>query len=131
MKSISQYIFEAFKINSKTVTKQESNPEDPSTWDVGDILSGTFGYSMTFPIFYYIVKRTRSQFTLVKLSKKIVSGHHNGSFEEIPDELKREKDLKGEQIRARLSKRPSSYLKVDGHYMHLWDGEPVWGNDMD
>jgi len=130
MKHIIEYLFEKLKINKDTQNKN-SDPEDPSTWQPGDILSGTFGYSMTLPIFYYIVKRTTSQFTLVKLSKKIVSGHHNGSFEEVPDESKLEKDLKGKEIRARLSKNSGSYLKVDGHYMHLWDGEPVWGNDMD
>lgn len=131
MKSIIQFLNEGFKINSKTVTKQDSDPNKPSTWGPGDILSGTFGYSMTLPVFYYIVKRTNTQFTLVKLSKKVVSGHHNGSFEEVPDESKLQKDLKGEQIRARLSKRGGNYLKVDGHFMHLWDGKPVWGNDLD
>ena len=129
MKHIIEYLFEKLKINKDT--QYNSDPEDPSTWKPGDILSGTFGYSMTLPIFYYIVKRTTSQFTLVKMSKKIVSGHHNGSFEEVPDESKLQKDLKGQEIRARLPKNHGSYLKVDGHYMHLWDGEPVWGNDMD
>ena len=130
MKKLSNYITEKFKINSKSVSK-ESDPDNPKTWDVGDILGGTYGWSMTLPIFYEIVKRTTSQFTLVKLSKKVVSGHHNGSFEEIPDESKREQDLKGKQIRARLSKNLTHSLKVDGHYVSLWDGKPIWGNDLD
>ena len=130
MKQLKEYIIEKFKISSKNISKQ-SDPEDPSTWDVSDILAGTFGYSMTLPVFYEVVKRTPSQFTLVKLSKKVVSGHHNGSFEEIPDESKRAQDLKGNQIRARLSKNTSHYLKVDSAYVRLWDGKPVWGNDLD
>lgn len=129
MKHITQYILEKFKISKDT--KLSSDPDDISTWKEGDILYGTFGYSMTIPVFYKVIKRTNLQFTVVKLSKKIVSGHRNGDFYEVPDDTKLEKDLKGTQYRGRIRKKGKNILKIDDVYCHLWDGEPVYGNDLD
>lgn len=130
MKQLTDYILESFKINSKVVKKNNEKPKDNDDWEVGDILSGTYGYNMTLPIFYKIVKRTAKMIIVVKLSKKLHSGHYNGSFEEVPNETKEEQDLKGHQYRAKL-KDGKDYAMVDGHFVKLWDGKPVWGNDMD
>lgn len=129
MKSLNNYLIEKFQLSSNNTKNSSKDPADPSTWEVGNILSGTFGYSMTLPVFYKIIKRTAKQFTVVKLSKKLVSGHYNGSFEEEPDLSKSEKDLKGQEYKARINKW--GRVSVDGTHVRLWDGEPVWGNDLD
>ena len=124
--SLNDYILEKFKINSSNINAKEEDLSDPTGWKEGDILSGTFGYNMTIPIFYKIIKRTAKSFTLQKLAKKLVSGHYNGSFEEIPDE---NKEAKSKPINARINKY--NHVMADRVFLHKWDGKPVWGNDMD
>ena len=127
MNNLKDYILEKFKVTSKNASDQkEEDLSDPTYWEKGDILSGTFGYSMTIPIFYKIIKRTVKSFTLQKLAKKLVSGHYNGSFEEIPDE---NKEAKSKPINARINKY--NHVMADRVFLHKWDGKPVWGNDMD
>ena len=130
MINIIEFIQEKLKIDKDIEVGPDKKPDDPDTWGVGDILAGTWGYNMTLPIFYKIIKRTSKMITCVELSQKLASGHYNGSFETIPDDSKLDKDLKREQIKAKL-KDGSNYVKVKGHYVHLWDGKPVWGNDLD
>ena len=129
MINIKDFIFEKLKLNKDIEIGADKKEDDPTTWDVGDILSGTFGYSMTIPVFFKVIKKTAKQFTVVKLSKKLASGHYNGSFEEVPDESKLDQDLKRNQIRARINKR--NHLVIDDVYVSLWDGKPVHGDDMD
>ena len=105
----------------------EKDPNDPSTWEVGDILSGTFGYSMILPRFYKIIKRTAKSFTVVRLEGKIVSGHRNGQWEEIAtDDLYDENEP---PITARINKHGTVHVK--DVYVTLWDGKPIYGDDMD
>lgn len=129
MKHISNFIFEALKVTSKSKVSSDADPGNPNTWGEGDVLSGQYGYNMTIPVFYKVIKKTARQFTVVKLSKKLVSGHYNGSFKEIPDDKKLEQDLKGTQYRARINKHNN--LVINDVYVHLWDGKPVYGDDMD
>ena len=128
MKDLNAYLFEYLlgKDNPEAISKGK-DPEDPDTWDVGDILAGTYGYSMTLPRFFKIVKRTPSQFTLVRLRGKIVSGHRNGQWEEVATD----EEYGGKPVICRLRKGRSS-LKVDNYvYVKLWDGKPLYGDDMD
>lgn len=129
MINITKFILEKLKINKDMEVGPDKKADDPDTWEVGDILFGTWGYNMTLPAFFKVIKKTAKQFTVVKLSKKLASGHYNGSFEEIPDDSKLESDLKKLPIKARINKRNN--LVIDGVYVRLWDGKPVWGNDMD
>lgn len=129
MIDIKDYILEGFRINKDTDVK-DRDPEDPSTWEEGDILSGTSGYSMTIPYFFKIIKKTPSGFSSVKLSKKLDSGHYNGSFTEVPDDSKLEKDLKGKVYRT-IVRKGKKWCKVDDVFVHLWNGKPVHGDDMD
>ena len=126
LSSLNDYILEKFKINSSNINAKEEDLSDPTNWEEGDILSGTFGYNMTIPIFYKIIKRTTKSFTLQKLAKKLVSGHYNGSFEEIPDE---NKEAKSKPINVRINKY--NHVVADRVFLHKWDRKPVWGNDMD
>ena len=130
MKTVLSFIQEKLVFNKNTKEKQSNKKsDDPTTWEVGDILSGTWGYNMTIPEFYKIVKKTPSGFSLIHLTKKLVDGHHNGSFKEAPDDSKLESDMKQKPKSCRI--RHGKYIKCDNCYLHFWDGEPVWGNDMD
>lgn len=128
MKNIFNFITEKLVINKSSKAKNK-NPEDPSTWEVNDILSGTWGYNMIIPEFYKIVKKTPAGFSLIQLSKKLADGHYNGRFAEVPDDSKLESDMKQKPKSCRI--RRGKYIKCDNCYLHLWNGEPVWGDDMD
>lgn len=129
MKTIYDFLFEKLVITNDSTSKKARDPEDPSTWQVNDVLSGTWGYNMTIPEFYKIVKKTPAGFSLIHLTKKLVGGHYNGSFEEAPDDSKLTQDMKQKPKSCRI--RRGKYVKCDNCYLHLWNGEPVWGNDMD
>lgn len=106
--------------------KDEKKANDPDTWDVGDILCGTFGSTMSLPRWFKVVKRTNKQFTCIRLKGKIVSGKMNGQWKEIATEEKYDdKEYKG-----RVTKWGS--LRIDDTLMHLWDGKtPLYCDDQD
>lgn len=133
MKSIIYFLNEALiKKDTKLDKNSYKKPDDPNTWTVGDTLYGVSHYSMTLPYFYKVIKKTAKTFTLVELTAKLASGHYNGYFSEVPDDSKLEKDLKGEQIRARINKYNNLVVgKSSKIYLKLWDGEPVEGCDLD
>ena len=129
MKNLKDKILEKLVINKSSKAKKDKIADDPSTWEVGDILSGTWGYNTTIPEFYKIVKKTPAGFSLIHLSKKLADGHYNGSFQEEPDNNKLEQDMKQKPKSCRI--RKGKWVKCDNCYLRLWNGEPVWGNDMD
>ena len=133
MKSIIYFLNEALiKKDTKLDKNSYKKADDPNTWTVGDTLYGVSHYSMTLPYFYKVIKKTAKTFTLVELTAKLASGHYNGYFSEVPDESKLEKDLKGEQIRARINKYNNLVVgKSSKIYLKLWNGEPVEGCDLD
>ena len=93
MKSIIKYFNEALiKKTTKIKTTGYKKPDDPNTWEEGDVLYGVSHYSMTLPYFYKVIKKTAKTFTLVELTAKLASGHYNGYFSEVPDDSKLEKD---------------------------------------
>ena len=116
-------ILERLHVNKDT---KEIKPDDPSQWEVGDILAGTFGYTISCPVFYKIIKRTAKQFTVARIPGKIISGHRNGQWKEIADE---KATPEKETINARINKNGN--VIVDGVYVRLWDGTPLQGDDMD
>ena len=126
MKNIKDFIKESFKIGiNKMVDTYKIDKEKPQFWEVGDILYGTRGYTMTLPCFFRIKKKTPKGFTIVELEEKIVSGHRNGQWKSVAD-------LEGEESKpanVRINKWGS--VKLDRTYLHYWDGKPVCGDDMD
>ena len=126
MKKLYNFICEKLLISKDTQKQVDKKADDPSTWDVGDILAGTAGYSMQLPRFYKITKITPKMVTAVRIHGKIVSGHRNGQWEEVADE--NSKPI-GEPCRGKV--RPSGSVKLDGTYLHLWNGKPLSGDDMD
>ena len=98
----------------------------PENWEVGDIICGTIGWNMCLPRWYKIIKRTNKKFTCIRVAGKIVSGHYNGQWEEVPTDEQYEKN----EFTGMINKHGS--VKIDGTYVHLWDGKtPLHGDDMD
>ena len=101
---------------------------------VGDILAGTWGYSMVIPVFYQVVKVTDKRIKLVELEKRMVS--HDGYGQrgyEVPIQAVR--DLDAEDVIARPSKDEKGEWvvgnKSDHLYIKKWDGRPVWADYCD
>lgn len=128
MKNLVKYINEKLVISKKLKEYQQRDPNDASSYAVGDILCGSYGYSMTLPMFYKIIKATAKTYTCIRIPGKIVSGHRNGQWEEIPDESQIDK-YKDNPVRARINKH--NRLVIDRIYLQLWDGKPLHGDDMD
>ena len=128
MNNLKEYIIEKFKI-SKDIANKESNPDDPTTWQVGDILVTSGGYNMILVDFFEIVSKTAKSFKLKKLKNKTISG--NGwQGECVPDEG--HYDTKEGEITCRINKYGS--VRIGGHYGHtayLWDGKPQHYDHMD
>lgn len=131
MRTLLQYINEFLstetekdpeEIRKNTVKKED----DPNTWEVGDILYGIFGATMTLPRWYKIIKRTNKQFTCIRLKGKTTSGHKNGQWTEIAtDEPHDDTEYTG-----RITKWGG--LRIDDVLMHLWDGKKeLHGDDQD
>lgn len=112
------------KNNPIAICEERSN-DNPNTFEIGDILAGTAGYSMTLPRFYKIIKRTAKQFTCIRLEGKIVSGHKNGQWEEVPSDQRYDDKF----YTCRINKWGS--IRIDGHTVRVWDGTPLMGDDMD
>ena len=124
MNSLSEYILEKFKI-SKDITSHESDPDDPTTWGVGDILFTSWGYDMTIVDYYEIIKATGKSFVVKHLKDKIVSGsRQRGESMPILGEYESDKE-----IRCKISKY--NYLKIDGEFAHLWNGKSQHTDTMD
>ena len=126
MKNIYSFISEKLKINSDTIKNTtESNPSDPNTWRIGDIVYTSWGYNMTIVDYYEIIKRTGKGFTFRKLKDKIVSG--NGfQGKSVPLEGEYEND---KEIKCRINKWGS--VRIEDSTAHLWDGEPIYYDHLD
>lgn len=127
MKNLKDIITEKLKLD-KNIKITKKDPEDPFTWDVGDIVCCIAGYSMCLPRFYQITKKTPKMLVVKRMSGKIISGSRNGQWEEIADE----KAPLGDEYKGRIMQRGNyKYVRIDGHSVHLWDGKPLHGDDMD
>lgn len=101
---------------------------------VGDILAGTWGYSMVIPIFYEVTKVTDKRLKLVELEKRMVS--HDGYGQrgyEVP--VLATRDLDAREVIARPSKYGKGEWvvggKYDRQYIEKWNGRPVWADYCD
>ena len=127
MKNLKDIVLEKLIINKDTNFKG-ADKEDPSSWEVGDIVCGTAGYSMSLPRFYKITRMTPKGIVVKKMSGKIISGHRNGQWEEVADETK----PLGDEYKGRIIHKGNyKYVRIDGQSVHLWDGKPLYGDDMD
>ena len=122
MKTIINYIQEKLKItkDTKIISKIKN---DPSTWDVGDIIWFT-GHHVEF---YKIIKRTSKQFELHNIPVKLVSGYFNSYKYECVPEIEKESEY---ITKGRITK--DSNLRIDKRtgYAELWDKNPVIGHGI-
>ena len=125
MKQINVYINEKLIIHKDM--DQQRDPNDPSTWQEGDILCGTWSWTMCLPEWYVIKKRTPKMFTIQEIPGKIVSGHKNGQWEEIANINAKPE---GKEIRVKINSNGEVWNKRV--HLTLWDGKtPLHGDDMD
>ena len=90
----------------------------------GAILYTSFGYNMTIVHFYQIVKRSGTTVYLKRLKNDYITG---GGITGKVTTKKDDFDNGDKEIyRCRI---PNG--KIDGHYIHLWNGRPVYYNSMD
>lgn len=109
------------KTQTEEIKSSKKNPNDPYTWEVGDILAGSTHFYGIIPHFYKIIKKTAKMFTVVRLEGKLVSGQYDGRFKEIAsDELYNDKEQRV------LIREP---LKINDVFVSLWDGSPIYGDD--
>lgn len=114
---LSEYLLESI-LSKKTDMYDKSNPDDPATWKVGDILFGQIGDEWYIPIWYKITGKTEKTFTCRRLTGKVVSGNKSGQWEEVPtDEEYESKDY--------VLKLKNN--KIQGVELSLWEGDPVSG----
>ena len=97
----------------------------------GQILSGDFGYSMSLPSFYRVVKRTNSTAVLQKLRSVrrpvMDDSGYTGDFYAVPgqpDETPFKKKIKKDGFNEIVE---GAY----GETLRLWNGKPTRGNDYD
>ena len=119
MKTIINYIQEKLKItkDTKIISKIKN---DPSTWDVGDIIWFT-GHHVEF---YKIIKRTSKQFELHNILVKLISGYFNSYKYECVPEIEKESEY---ITKGRISKDNLLIIDKRKGYAELWDGKPVEG----
>jgi len=94
----------------------------------GDILCGIFGYSMTLPVFYRVVKRNGNTVTIQKLGHSIERTDDVGNFTAMP--IFQSSD--GETERRKVSTYGlAETVRCEYCTLHIWDGRPIRGNDFD
>lgn len=105
---------------------------------VGDILCGTWGYSMTIPCFFKVIAMTDKRLKVVELPKQMVNctdGGYNQQGYEMPVNVDTIRLTSKQSQLARQSKYDSNRFVVgsnyDARYLRLWDGKPIWADYMD
>lgn len=125
MDNISNYINEALLSREKTnAISKSKDPDDPNTWEVGDVIYGHYGHIVTLPRFYRITKLRRNDFSVVRLKGKIIEGSKEKHewTETATDEIYSDKELKG-----KINKKDE--VKVGDIIVRFWTGRPVKGYD--
>ena len=131
MKTLFEYLDTKIK-NGKFLNG--SDPDNPKTWKVGDIIWGAYGEFSSprhaIPRFYKIVGVYPKSFTMVRLVTTTTSGKRIVSPEW--DEIPTEETYIDPPIRAKkqddgtVTTNQGDYGKQLMH-LYLWDGNPVHG----
>tara|TARA_R110000824_G_scaffold388520_1_gene584138 strand:- start:334 stop:651 length:318 start_codon:yes stop_codon:yes gene_type:complete len=102
-----------------------------NTLSVGDIAAGTWGYSMTIPVFVIITRRTEKTIWFKEIRKDRVNEFGN----EMPH-LPASTPSATPERRARVKNWPyrgenEEAFKYDYAFMKKWNGNPIYANYMD
>ena len=102
---------------------------------IGDILAGTWGYSMVIPAFYKVVNVTEKRLRLIALPKKMVGtadGGYGQQCYEVPEDVDTIRVNGKEGVLARPWK---GWWLVGSKYglrmLKKWDGQPVYADYCD
>ena len=107
-----------------------------STIKVGDILAGTWGYSMTIPCFYKVTKVTPTGCKVVELNHRMVrsgDGGYNQMGWEMPvlDDARPGREQLAKWVAKWEEWQIGSKSDHSARYVRTWNGEPVWANYCD
>lgn len=100
---------------------------------VGDILEGSFGYSMTLVELYKVTKIVSScRVEIVEIGADLISADRGGGENLMPNPEK----IIGEPIvktvmADRYSRDNGFYIKIDNCRLRPWDGRPCYQNTWD
>ena len=108
--------------------------KDPSEVQVGDILSCTWGYSMTIVDYYRVTERKAKSIKLEKLENKIISGGgYSGKC--MPSNKRAEDryqtDVAGKLFRIGVKWSKDVVCRIKDHSVYFWDGKPDSYDHMD
>lgn len=99
-----------------------------TNFKVGDVLAGTWGWSMTIPAFFKVVRKTAKRLVLEEYDGRMVSSDGYGQQGyEMPDFTR--------PLGEKLGRVEGDYVIVGSRsetvLLKLWDGKPVWADYMD
>ena len=118
------YATDTFEFTGKKVPTGDTEFTTFPEYKPGTIVYTSFGYDMTIVEFYQIVKRSGTTVYLKRLKNDYITG---GGITGKVTTKKDDFDNGDKEIyRCRI---PNG--KIDGHYIHLWNGRPVYYNSMD
>lgn len=92
---------------------------------VGDIFYTSWGYNQTNVDFYVVTKIKGKTAELEKIGATIDDERSGKGTDYVSPDPKNRLG-KTHRVRIQPDGRGGSYVKVDGHYGHLWDGKPVY-----
>lgn len=123
--------YQTVDIEELVPKKRQSKVADPTfvnPYKAGDILCGTYGYSMTLPIFFEVVKVTKAQVVLKELKTYVSSGDYmQGSTMPCLGEYASE-----QTYRCGVNKSSWGYgVSVHGKYVCTWSGKAIGHDRMD
>ncbi len=99
-------------------------------YKVGDILSSSWGYSMTIVNYYQVVKTTPKMITVREIAGKLVSGDGmRGESVPVPNAFVPKKSYQPAEFH-RLVVRGMISIN-ESERAGLWDGEPMYHDHWD
>ena len=107
-----------------------TNENAKNTFKVGDILSSSWGYSMTIVSWYQVIKVTPKTITVKEIEAKIIDGNGmHGESIPVPN-LFSKRGLYPEQSFTRKVK--GDYINInESQTAWIWDGNPKYHNHWD
>ena len=98
--------------------------KDPQDVQVGDILSMTWGYSMTIVDYYKVIERKKSSIRLAALNTVNITGD-GWSGTCIPGtEIVKDNNVDGKLFRIGTKWSNEIVCRINGHGVYYWDGKP-------
>ena len=105
--------------------------KDPQDVAVGDILTCSWGYSMSLVDYYKVIERKAKSIKLAKLQNKILTGGGYSGTCMPSEEIKRDQYVDGKLFRIGCKWSKDVVCQINGHSVYYWDGKPDDYDHMD